>query len=229
MQCRRAGRDRRALNFFNDDVESLQADWIQNLIEPLENPLVGAVTPKLLYETGQIQHAGLVTGVRGLIGTAFHQRPADSVEHFNMAQSLRDVAAFRRRVSRCGAQTFSGSAASTRSNTPIGHSDIDLSFKLREAGLRCVYTPFATLYHAGHVSIGSEEKTPRPDKSTIYLLKRWPEFTTHDPYFPDNMRDWLHLDSPTPIRMTARNDPAAVAPRPISFSSRTISRFPARR
>ena len=47
------------LIFFNDDVESCQPDWIQNLIEPLENPQVGAVAPKLLYETGKIQHAGL--------------------------------------------------------------------------------------------------------------------------------------------------------------------------
>src|SRR6266550_381724 len=29
--------------FFNDDVESGQRDWMQNLIEPLENPEVGAV------------------------------------------------------------------------------------------------------------------------------------------------------------------------------------------
>src|ERR1039457_723663 len=42
------------LIFFNDDVESGQRDWIQNLIEQLENPAVGAVAPKLLYATGKI-------------------------------------------------------------------------------------------------------------------------------------------------------------------------------
>jgi glycosyltransferase involved in cell wall biosynthesis len=35
------------------------------------------------------------------------------------------------------------------------------------------------------------------------LLKRWGDYVTHDPYFPDNMRDWLHRDSPTPIQMHA--------------------------
>ena len=34
------------LIFFNDDVEPAQPGWIQNLIEPLENPEVGAVAPK---------------------------------------------------------------------------------------------------------------------------------------------------------------------------------------
>ncbi len=212
------------LIFFNDDVESVQADWVQNLIEPLENPEVGAGAPKLLYETGRIQHAGLVTGVRGLIGTAFHQRPADSTEHFNLAQSLRNVAALSAACLAVRREDFLRVGGFDALNTPIGHSDVDLSFKIREAGLRCVYTPFATLYHAGHVSIGSEEKPPERDKSSLYLLKRWPEFTTHDPYFPDNMRDWLHTDSPTPIRITARPGSQAVGAAPdLLFVSHDLS------
>jgi GT2 family glycosyltransferase/glycosyltransferase involved in cell wall biosynthesis len=203
------------LIFFNDDVETDQADWIQNLIEPLENPEIGAVAPKLLYETGQIQHAGLVMGVRGLAGTAFHQRPADSPEHFNLAQSQRDVAALSAACLAMRREDFQRVGGFDAVNTPIAHSDIDLSFKVREAGLRCVYTPYATLRHAGHASIGVEEtqvstqKRPR-DKASIFLLKRWAGYTTHDPYFPDNMRDWLYTDSPTPIRMSGRNDRNAV-------------------
>jgi GT2 family glycosyltransferase/glycosyltransferase involved in cell wall biosynthesis len=203
------------LIFFNDDVETEQADWIQNLIEPLENPEVGAVAPKLLYETGRIQHAGLVMGVRNLAGTAFHQRPSDSTEHFNLAQSLRDVAALSAACLAMRRDDFRRVGGFDAVNTPIAHSDIDLSFKVREAGLRCVYTPYATLRHAGHASIGVEEtqvptrERPR-DKASIFLLKRWAGYTTHDSFFPDNMRDWLHTDSPTPIQMSGRNDPAAV-------------------
>ena len=205
------------LIFFNDDVEASQADWVQNVIEPLENPKVGAVAPKLLYETGKIQHAGLVTGVRGLIGTAFHQRPADSGEHVNFAQSLRDVSALSAACLAMRREDFIRVGGFDAVNTPIAHSDVDLCFKVREAGLRCVYTPFATLSHAGHVSIGATEtKTPSPqrDKATTFLLKRWGEYVTHDPYFPDNMRDWLHTDSPTPIRMRARQNAAPVESSP---------------
>lgn len=203
------------LIFLNDDVETMQADWIQNVIEPLENLEIGAVAPKLLYETGKIQHAGLVMGVRGLAGTAFHQRPADSTEHFNLAQTQRDVAALSAACLAMRRDDFFRIGGFDAVNTPIAHSDMDLCFKVREAGLRCVYTPYATLRHAGHASIGIEEsqiprrKRPR-DKASIFLLKRWAGYTTHDPYFPDNMRDWLHTDSPTPIRMSGRNDPNAV-------------------
>jgi glycosyltransferase involved in cell wall biosynthesis/GT2 family glycosyltransferase len=214
------------LIFFNDDVETSQADWIQNVIEPLENPEVGAVSPKLLYETGNIQHAGLVVGVRGLIGTAFHQRPADSTEHVNLAQSLRDVAALSAACLAMRRADFFKVGGFDSENTPIAHSDVDLCFKVREAGLRCVYTPFATLRHAGHVSIGAEEKAEpvrRKDKAALYLLRRWAHYTTHDPYFPDNMRDWLHTDSPTPIRMSAR-DPSALDSHPdLLFISHDLS------
>ncbi len=215
------------LIFFNDDVETAQPGWIQNLIEPLENPEVGAVAPKLLYETGKIQHAGLVMGVRGLAGTAFHQRAADSTEHFNLAQSLRDVAALSAACLAMRRDDFRRVGGFDAVNTPIAHSDIDLSFKVREAGLRCVYTPYATLSHAGHVSIGVEEEKEtarRRDKASIYLLKRWPHYTTHDPYFTDNMRDWLYTDSPTPLRMTAGDRPASLDSSPdLLFVSHDLS------
>jgi glycosyltransferase involved in cell wall biosynthesis len=205
------------LIFFNDDVETGQADWIQNLIEQLENPEVGAVSPKLLYETGKIQHAGLVTGVRGLVGTAFHQRDANSTEYFNLPQSLRDVGALSAACLAMRRADFFRVGGFDALNTPIAHSDIDLCFKVREAGMRCVYTPYATLSHAGHVSIAAEEKKEtarRPNKASLYLLKRWADYTTRDPYFTDNMRDWLHSDSPTPIRMAAsdRPDPTRFGP-----------------
>jgi O-antigen biosynthesis protein len=215
------------LIFYNDDVETTQPGWIQNLIEPLENPEVGAVAPKLLYETGKIQHAGLVMGVRGLAGTAFHQHAADSTEHFNLAQSLRDVAALSAACLAMRRDDFRRIGGFDAVNTPIAHSDIDLCFKVREAGLRCVYTPYATLSHAGHVSIAVEEEKAavrRRDKASLYLLKRWPRFTTHDPYFTDNMRDWLFSDSPTPLRMMARDERASLEAYPdLLFISHDLS------
>ncbi|MFN2475453.1 MAG: glycosyltransferase [Chthoniobacterales bacterium] len=195
--------------FFNDDVETEQRDWIQNVIEQLENPEVGAVAPKMLYETGNIQHAGLVTGVRGFAGTAFHQRSGNWTDYFNMAQSLRDVSALSGACLAMRRDDFLRLGGFDAVNTPIAHSDFDLCFKIREAGMRCVYTPFATLRHVGHVSISVEEKERkayRRDKANIFLLKRWGEYTTYDPYFPPNMRNWLYVDSPTPITMSARDD-----------------------
>ncbi len=200
------------LIFFNDDVEAVEPEWIQNLIEPLENPEIGAVAPKLLYETGKIQHAGLVTGVRGLVGTACHQWPGDSTDYTNFAQSMRDVSALSAACLAMRREDFFRVGEFDAVNTPIAHSDLDLSFKVREAGMRCVYTPFVTMTHRGHASIGAverEEKVRPVEKVSVFMLKRWGAYATHDPYFPDNVRDWLYADSPTPIRMWSGGAPSS--------------------
>jgi glycosyltransferase involved in cell wall biosynthesis len=93
-------------------------------------------------------------------------------------------------------------------NTPIMHSDVDLSFKVREAGLRCVYTPHATLLHIGHQSLSEFDKKQTKnsqDKADIYLMKRWGEYLSYDPYFTDNMRGLLYHDSPESIGMVGKN------------------------
>ncbi len=197
------------LIFLNDDIEAGQGDWIENLIEPLENPKVGAVAPKLLYSTGRIQHAGLVTGVRGLVGTALHQWPGDSVDYTNFAQSMRTVSALSAACLAMRREDFFAVGGFDEINTPIAHSDLDLCFKVREAGMRCLYTPFATLTHHGHASIGQVEQTAKEqivDKASIFLLQRWGAFTCHDPYFTKNMREWLYRDSREPMQMFARTN-----------------------
>jgi glycosyltransferase involved in cell wall biosynthesis/GT2 family glycosyltransferase len=215
------------LIFLNDDVESKGRDWIENVIEPLENPEVGAVSPKLLYSTGRIQHAGLVTGVRGLIGTAMHQWDADSVAYSNFAQSMRDVSALSAACLAVRRDVFFEVGGFDETNTPIAHSDIDFCFKIRETGRRCVYTPFTSLTHHGHASIGAEEAKndhPAPDKCSIFLLQRWAAFTCRDPYFTDHMRDWLYADSPMPTQMfAARNCEPTASKRDLLFVTHDLS------
>ena len=216
------------LIFLNDDVEATQRDWIENIIEPLQNPEVGAVAPKLLYPTGRIQHAGLITGVRGLVGTAVHQWPGDSTDYTNFAQSMRTVSALSAACLAMRRADFFAIGGFDEINTPIAHSDLDLCFKVREAGMRCVYTPFATMTHHGHTSIGAEKQKPKAQtivsKASIFLLQRWAAFTCHDSYYTNNMRDWLYRDSPEPIRMFARrNSPARNSRRDVLLVSHDLS------
>ncbi len=190
------------LVFLNDDVRVITGEWIEALLECLRIDGVGASSPKLLYEDDTIQHAGLVTGVRGLVGTAFHCLPADTRAHFNFAQSLRETSAISAACLAMRRDLFFKLGAFDAAHVPINHSDIDLCFRLREEGYRCLYTPHATLRHIGHQSLAAHDAgnggaTRRAkDKADIYLLRRWPEMVAYDPYFPPAMRDLLYADSP---------------------------------
>jgi len=192
--------------FFNDDVRVVTRTWIEALLEYLTLPGVGVVGPKLLYENGLIQHSGMATGVRRLVGTAFHCYPSQSSVHFNFAQCVREVSLICGALLAMPAKLFREIGGFDAINTPIGHSDVDLCFRAREAGYRCVYTPYATLIHIGHVSIGEEEALPKAferDKSDVFLLKRWGRYVATDPYFTRAMRDLIYIDSPENFQVYA--------------------------
>jgi GT2 family glycosyltransferase len=105
------------LIFFNDDVRVLTLNWIEALLECLQIKGVGAAARKLLYEDGTIQHAGLVTGVRRLVGTAFHCLPAATTSYFNLAQSLREVSSVSAACLAMPASLFASSADLTGKHT----------------------------------------------------------------------------------------------------------------
>ncbi|MER8462629.1 glycosyltransferase [Mesorhizobium sp. M1396] len=202
-KCNQGAREARGkyVVFFNDDVRVISKDWLSSLLEIATLGNVGVVGPKLLYENNLIQHAGMVTGVRGLVGTAFHCLPDMTTDHYNFAQSVRDVSLI------CGAclmvdrDIFIEIDGFDAENFPVSHSDVDVCLKVREKGYDCVYSPYSRLYHVGHASIGETEKKERKskifkkDKSDINLLKRWPQAISRDPFYTEKMKELLYRDS----------------------------------
>ncbi len=199
------------LVFFNDDVRVLTPGWLEAVLECLTLPGVGAVAPKLLYEDNSIQHAGMITGTRRLVSTAFHRFPCRTAAHYNLAQSAREVSLLSGACLAVAASTFAGLGGFDAVNTPIAHSDVDLCLRLRESGLSCVYTPHAELTHIGHVSIGQVSigqagegtREFRPDKADIYLMRRFGGMVQDDPYFPPGMRELLAIGDQHPFRYRA--------------------------
>ena len=192
------------LFFYNDDVRVITPDWIEVLLEYLTLPGVGAVSPKLLYENGLIQHAGMLTGVRRLVGTTFHCLPADTSSHFNFAQSVREVSLLSGALLGMPLDLFHRLGGFDAVSTPISHSDVDLCLRVQEAEHVCVYVPHASLTHIGHFSLGEverkkEAKPHRKDKSDIFLLRRFGKAVARDKYFPQAMRDVAYGDSQEPF------------------------------
>ena len=179
------------LVFLNDDMQVLTPDWLETMLESFARPEVGAVAPRLIFPDHTIQHAGLVSGLRAPVGTAFYGSQSDSKGDYGFSQSLREVSALSGAALMMPAQLFKQVGGYDQVNFPIAHSDIDLSFKIRQQGYFLLYTPFATLIHVGHVSLNKVKTTDKSDGSDVNLLKRWPQYIAYDPYYPPNMRDWF--------------------------------------
>jgi len=187
--------------FLNDDVRVISPDWIDGLLEYLTLPGVGAVAPKLLCEDGSIQHAGIVTAVPGLLGTAFHSFPSRTTAYFNLAQCVREVSCLGGDCLAMPMRVFSQVGGWDANNVPNLHSNVDLCFRIRELGYSCVYAPHLELLHidphetAAGGAAQAPDKSFKKDKADIFVLKRWGRRFERDPYFPPKMRDLVYIDS----------------------------------
>jgi GT2 family glycosyltransferase len=77
----------------------------------------------------------------------------------------------------------------------VAYNDVDLCLRLRQSGLRNVWTPFAELYHFESASRGADTQgTARARLLTEaeLLRTRWKDALDADPYFNPN----LSLDRP---------------------------------
>jgi len=220
------------LLFLNCDIEVIESNWLEEMIGFFQRPEVGAVGPKLVYPDNTIQDAGLITGVRGFIGTAFHGQSKNSFGYFGYIQSTRNVSALSGACLLIPKQLFKSVGGFNEINTPIWHQDVDLCFRLREKRYLLVYTPFACLKHTAHVSIKKRGLLEQGWSSDLYLLKRWPSFISNDPYCTRNMYHFL-CDDPIDYRIIvnekialgragrnilfANNDSAASAPATLTY------------
>jgi GT2 family glycosyltransferase len=71
---------------------------------------------------------------------------------------------------------------------PKAFNDIDLCLKVRKAGYKIVYNPYATLYHYESVSRGKDNHKDTDFAKAINLMQtRWNCKGFNDPYYNPNL------------------------------------------
>jgi glycosyltransferase involved in cell wall biosynthesis len=166
--------------FLNDDVYPIYNDWLENLVEYLfYDNKIGGVSPKLLWEDDTIQYAGMTTNVIPFCATFLDRKNKDEY----LANVIRNTSILSGACLAIRKEVFLDIGGFDSINTPAGHSDLDLSFKLRESGYRCIYTPYSTLYHVGNHSWHIEK-----DKADIFVMSKWGKYISNDPYYTKSMR-----------------------------------------
>jgi len=178
------------LIFLNDDALPNHSDWIDRMLDMLLLPGVGGVSPLMLYEDGRVQYAGIQAGqhICGLFGPSFHLMNIDDIENMIINPKLiRNVSVLSGACLMIRKSVFDEIGGFDSINTPNGHSDVDLSLRIWEAGYRCVYTPYSVFTHPGS---GTWSLLGLKDKANIYAITRWKEYVTRDRYFTKSMRQY---------------------------------------
>ncbi len=173
----------------NNDTEVMSEDLLEELLMYCQDPEVGAVGARLFYPDGDLQHAGIVMGIGGVAGH-IHQRAAgESTGYFNRIiaqQDISGVTAACMLVKRSVYELLGG----LNEDLAVAFNDVDFCLRIREAGYRIVYNPYATMTHYESKSRGYEDdpqKISRFAGEITYMKNRWRDALEHDPYYNINL------------------------------------------
>jgi GT2 family glycosyltransferase len=172
--------------FLNNDTEVIVADWLQHLLYYAEQGDVGAVGALLLYDNGTVQHAGVALGMRGTADHVMRRFPADIDGYAGSLACAREVSAVTAACMMMRKSLFE-EFGGMNEHFFTEYQDLDLCLRLRERGLRIIYTPQAKLVH--HESASRQKYYDMIDR--MLLLDRWESVIGRgDPYYSAN----LHLE-----------------------------------
>lgn len=173
----------------NNDIEVISPGWMTELASQAMRPDVGAVGAMLYYPDDTIQHAGVVLGVHGVAAHFYCGAPrgfAGQMGRARLVQELSAVTAACLLVRREVFNAVGGLDESLR----VAFNDIDFCLRVRRAGFRNLWTPFAELYHHESATRGYEdspEKLRRFQSEVDYMLAEWSAVLTRDPAYSPNL------------------------------------------
>jgi glycosyltransferase involved in cell wall biosynthesis len=174
----------------NNDLTVISPDWLEEMVSQSLPADVGAVGARLLYPDGRIQHAGVILGGGGVAAHAHKGLPRTNHGYFSraiLAQELSAVTAACMLVKRAAYLKVGGFDAE---HLKVAFNDVDFCLRLRRAGYRIIYTPYAEFYHHESASRGLEDtvrKNRRFEDEIRFMRERWSETLTHDPAYNLNL------------------------------------------
>ena len=175
------------LLLLNNDVEVLSPDWLTELVGEASQPGVAIAGALLYYPDDTIQHAGIVTGLGGYAGHShkYHKR-GGSGYMFRVA-TVQDWSAVTAACLLVRAEVYDAVGGLGEAFT-VAFNDVDFCLRVRAAGWRVVYTPYAELYHHESKSRGTDEDDPAKkarfaaEHARLYAL-HGREKLLRDPYY----------------------------------------------
>jgi GT2 family glycosyltransferase len=171
----------------NNDVELLTPGWLEEMLSFAAQPGTGAVGARLWYPDGRLQHGGVVLGLAG--------------DHAHRGVRRGDGGYFSRAVLHQCFSAVTGACLLVRKSAyeevgglderlAVSFNDVDFCLRLRAAGYRNVWTPYAEATHLEsasrrHSRSAADER--RLAQETKLMEERWGALLFDDPAYSPNL------------------------------------------
>ncbi len=170
------------LVFLNDDTEPLESGWLSALLAQANRREVGAVGAKMIYPSGAIQHAGIVTGI--MEGAGHLHRNTFGSPYWNWLPFTRNVSAVTGACLAIRKVVFEELGGFDES-FPVNYNDVDLCLRARQTGYEVIVEPAALLRH---YECQSRQAGVRLEERYLFE-QRWATWLERgDPFYSPHLR-----------------------------------------
>ncbi|MEG1073996.1 MAG: glycosyltransferase family 2 protein [Ruthenibacterium sp.] len=178
------------LLLLNNDVEVLNGAWLTEMLSLCVQPQIGAVGAKLYYPDDTVQHGGIVTGLGGYAGHSHKYARRGAGGYMFRLGTVQNFSACTAACLLVKTSVFDAVGGLDEGFT-VAFNDVDFCLRIRAAGYRIAYTPYAELYHYESKSRGLDEKDKtkriRFDAERARLKERYGDALLRDPYYNPNL------------------------------------------
>ncbi len=178
------------IGLINNDVEVISPDWLTEMVSHAMRPDIGCVGAKLYYGDDTIQHAGVVLGIGGVAGHSHKYFRRGRSGYFSRLRLVQNVSAVTGACLLVRREIYKAVGGLNERDLKVAFNDVDFCLKVREAGFRNLWTPYAELYHHESKSRGADdspEKQARFRCEVAYMRRRWGALLSKDPYYNPNL------------------------------------------
>lgn len=177
------------LTLLNNDIEIISDAWLSELVRHTLRPEIGVVGAKLLYPDGIVQHAGVIIGIGGVAGHGHKYITDTDPGYCHRAVLVQNVSAVTG-ACMCVRREIYEKVGGLDENLAVAFNDVDFCLKVRDAGYRNLYTPYAKLIHHESISRGHDDTSKKHAlflKEFGYMKEKWGDKLKNDPAYNPNL------------------------------------------
>ena len=182
------------LLLLNNDTQIRTKETIEELVSGALLPGFGGSGAMLYYEDETIQHGGVIYKIGGFAANALWSLTDRDERYYPYSVTAHEMSGCTAACLMLRREAFDA-AGGFDEELAVALNDVDLCLKVRQAGYKILFDPYAKLFHYESKSRGSEEETKekqdRFNREIAYFQGKWQEeIDRGDPYY--NVNQTLH-------------------------------------